>query len=340
MTVPEIPARSPAPLAASSLPLQERRWYRTTVLTGLAVLVVAAGLLAVGWGTIDLTPGQVVSALVHTDDSWHRVVWDIRLPRMLLAALVGMNLATSGTILQAVMANPLADPSIIGISSGAGLVGIAILVIHPENQTLVPPLGFAGAMAAALTIYALAWRGGIQPLRIILAGVAVSALCGAGISAVMVLYSDRVQGALMFMNGSMSLRGWTELRMIWPYSLVALAITLMVDSRLNILVLGDDVAGSMGMNVQASRLFFTTLAALLAAVSVAAVGLLSFVGLIVPHIMRLVLGSDHRVLIPGSILCGAALLMLSDTLSRTLFSPVEIPVGIAMAALGVPFFLF
>ena len=195
-------------------------------------------------------------------------------------------------------------------------------------------------MAAAIVIYVLAWRGGIQPIRVILAGVAVSALCAAGISAVMVLFSDRIQGALMFMNGAMTLKGWSEWQQLWPYSVAMLTVALFTVRRLDVIVLGDDVARGLGMNVQANRLALTAVAALLAASAVSAVGLLGFVGLIVPHIVRLVVGTSHALLIPGSIIFGGALVTISDTVSRTLFSPVEIPVGIMMAVLGVPFFLF
>ena len=312
--------------------LPERSWFRTGVCVALAVLLVTGALYAIGAGSVHLSIGQMLDALTGRDASLRRIVWDIRLPRMLLAALVGMNLAVSGLILQAVMSNPLADPSIIGVSSGAGLLGIGVMLVAPSRLALVTPAAFAGAMGAAAAIFLLAWEGGIQPLRIILAG--------AGISAIMVLFSDRVAGALMFMNGAMSMRGWTEVRGLWPYSLVALALALCFARRLNVLVLGDDAAGSMGMNVQANRVFFTALAAVLAASAVSAVGLLGFVGLIVPHLVRMVLGPDHRLTVPGSILAGAALLVASDTLSRTVFSPIEIPVGITMTALGVPFFLF
>ena len=177
-------------------------------------------------------------------------------------------------------------------------------------------------------------------MRVILAGVAVSALCGAGISAVMVLFSDRLQGALLFMNGAMTLKGWSEFGQLWPYSLATLLASLLVTRQLDVIVLGDDVARGVGMNVQANRLLLTAIAALLAASAVSVVGLLGFVGLIVPHIMRLVLGTRHQLLVPGAIVFGAALVMISDTISRTLFSPIEIPVGIMMAVLGVPFFLF
>ncbi len=307
----------------------------------LGVLLLGGAVFAIGSGTLALTPDQVLSSLFGDPGyQWHGVVWDIRLPRVLVSALVGMNLAVSGVILQAVMGNPLADPGIIGVSSGAGLAGMVVLLALPQYQTLVPPVAFCGAMLTAVIIYALAWRGGIRPMRVILAGVAVSALCGAGISAVMVLFSDRLQGALLFMNGAMTLKGWSEFNQLWPYSLVMLLASLLVTRRLDVIVLGDDVARGIGMNVQVNRLLLTAIAALLAASAVSVVGLLGFVGLIVPHIMRLTLGTSHRLLVPGVIIFGAALVMISDTISRTLFSPIEIPVGIMMAVLGVPFFLF
>lgn len=309
-------------------------------LISLALALTASILLGVGVGTIPLTPGEVIQGIFGPEDhQWHRVVWDIRLPRVLLAALVGMCLAASGAILQAVMANPLADPGIIGISSGAGLFGIVILLIFPGMYQATPLFAFIGAMIAAMLIYVLAWRDGIQPVRVILAGVAVSTLCGAGISAVMVLYSDRVQGALLFMNGSLSMRGWSEIALLWPYALLAIVAGLLCARRLDVLLLGDEVARSMGMNVQANRLLLTAIAALLAAGPVASIGLLGFVGLIVPHMMRLVFGTAHAVLLPASILFGGILVVLSDTLARRIFSPIDLPVGIVMAALGVPFFL-
>lgn len=321
--------------------LLARRRFRPAIFVVLLVLLVAAFVYGVGTGSIPLSPEQVFQGIFGPDDyEWHRVVWDIRLPRVLLAAMVGANLATSGVILQAIMGNPLADPGIIGVSSGAGLFGIVILLAFPSLYLMVPLFAFIGALLACVLIYMLAWKGGIQPMRIILAGVAVSTLCGAGISAVMVLYSDRVQNALLFMNGSLSMRGWSEVHTLWPYCLLALTAALFCVRRLDVIVLGDDVARSMGMNVQANRIMLTAIAALLAASAVSTVGLLGFVGLIVPHIMRMILGTNHSFLVPGSILFGAALVMFSDTLARTLFSPIEIPVGIAMAVLGVPFFLF
>lgn len=283
----------------------------------------------------------VIQAIVDNQGTTaEMVILNIRLPRMLIAALVGINLALAGGILQGVMGNPLADPGIIGISSGAGLVGIVILILFPQYQFLVPIGAFIGAMGAAIMIYVLAWKGGIQPIRVILAGVAVSAFLGAGISALMVFYSDRVHGALTFMNGSLSTRSWPEVMTILPYTLFGIVCVTIFSERLNILVLGDDTARGLGLNVEATRLGLTALAALLAASAVSVVGLLGFVGLIIPHSVRLLIGNNHKYLFPGSVFLGAAVVMFSDTFARTILSPAEIPVGVVMAVLGAPFFLY
>lgn len=322
-------------------PLKERMSFKLAVLAILFTSVLLSFILGNMKGTLAISPDQIFNLIRYPDSSPESIViWNIRLPRMILAGLVGMNLAVSGAILQGVMKNPLADPSIIGISSGAGLFGIVILVIFPQHQSLVPLAAFAGAMLAAAIIYILAWKGGIQPIRVILAGVAVSALFGAGISSVLVFYSDRVHGALTFMNGSLSARSWPEVQIILPYTIIGIVLTILMAEKLNILILGDDVARSLGLNVEVTRLMGTAVAALLAASAVSVVGLLGFVGLIVPHSIRLLIGNDYKVMIPGSALLGATLVMLSDTFARTIFSPTEIPVGIIMAILGVPFFLF
>lgn len=304
----------------------------------LAVVAFIVGTLI---GSMHIDFKTVIQAIVDNQGTTaEMVILNIRLPRMLTAALVGINLALAGGILQGVMGNPLADPGIIGISSGAGLVGIVILILFPQYQFLVPIGAFIGAMGAAIMIYVLAWKGGIQPIRVILAGVAVSAFLGAGISALMVFYSDRVHGALTFMNGSLSTRSWPEVMTILPYTLFGIVCVIVFSERLNILVLGDDTARGLGLNVEATRLGLTALAALLAASAVSVVGLLGFVGLIIPHSVRLLIGNNHKYLFPGSVFLGAAVVMFSDTFARTILSPAEIPVGVVMAVLGAPFFLY
>ncbi len=316
-------------------------WGKLTIILSFLLLAVFAFVIGNLMGSMEIDLSRVLDAIFQPDDSIASlVIRNIRLPRMITAALVGVNLALAGAILQGVMGNPLADPGIIGISSGAGLVGIVILILFPQYNFLVPIGAFIGAMSAALIIYILAWKGGIQPIRIILAGVAVSALFGAGISALLVFYSDRVHGALTFMDGSLSTRSWPEVTTILPYTLFGALIAILLAERLNILILGDDIARGLGLNVEATRLGLTALAALLAASAVSVVGLLGFVGLIIPHAVRLLIGTDYRFLFPGSVVLGAAVVMLSDTFARTAFSPTEIPVGVVMAVLGAPFFLF
>ena len=307
----------------------------------ILVLVLFAMLLSTAKGSVDIPLGEVIGILSGTSGGANaQILWNIRLPRTIVAALVGINLSLSGAILQAILRNPLADPHIIGISSGAGLAGIFIMLVLPGAALLITPGAFVGAMIAAALIYILAWKDGIRPTRIILAGVAVSAFLGAGISAMMILYSDRVQGALMWMVGGLSARTWPHVDMLLPYTIGAGLLTLCSAQRLNILQLGDDMARGIGLAVERTRILLTALAALLAASAVSVVGLLGFVGLIVPHAARLMIGSDYRFLLPAAALLGVTTLTLSDTAARLLFSPLELPVGIIMAALGAPFFLY
>ena len=292
-------------------------------------------------GAVDIPLADILSAVAAKGSGVSgQIIWNIRLPRTLVGALVGMNLALSGAILQAVMKNPLADPHIIGISSGAGLAGIIVLVLMPQVEYLLTPVAFLGAMVAAALIYLLAWKGGIRPIRIILAGVAVSAFLGAGISALLVLYSDRVHGALVWMVGGLTARSWPHFYTILPYSVGGGLLAVWGARQLNVLSLGDEVARGLGLKVERTRIVMTAVAALLAASAVSVAGLLGFVGLIVPHAARLVIGSDYRFLLPASAVLGMGVVTLSDTLARTLFSPIEIPVGIIMAFIGAPFFLY
>ena len=314
---------------------------RLLLLALFAVLAAFAMLLSAAKGSVEIPTAEIFSALGGAHGTVHeQILWNIRLPRTIVAALVGINLSLSGAILQAILRNPLADPHIIGISSGAGLAGIFIMLLVPGAAWLVTPAAFGGAMGAAVLIYILAWKDGIRPTRIILAGVAVSAFLGAGISAMMILYSDRVHSALMWMVGGLSARSWPHVEMLLPYTVCAGLLALFSAQRLNILQLGDDMARGVGLAVERTRIFLTAVAALLAASAVSVVGLLGFVGLIVPHAARLLIGSDYRFLLPAASLLGVAVLTLSDTAARLMFAPLELPVGIIMAVLGAPFFLY
>lgn len=306
--------------------------------TGFTIFAMVASLTL---GSVDISFSTIVHTLlgnVQTTDEM--VIWNIRIPRNIVGALVGANLAVSGAILQAVMKNPLADPGIVGVSSGAGLAGVIMLIFMPEASILLTPVAFVGAMLSAAAVYALAWKNGIRPTRIILAGVAVSAFLGSGISALLVFYSDKVQGALLWMVGGLSARSWPQVETLFPYTILGLVLALAGCKALTILSLGDETARGLGVPVERVRFSMTAVAALLAAGAVSVAGLIGFVGLVVPHIVRLIIGTDYKYVIPGSAILGAGVLVFCDTLGRVAFSPIEIPAGIIMAFLGAPFFLY
>jgi len=305
-------------------------------------LAIAASVFSMATGAVMVPLRDIAAAVLQHDlPGVNRdIIWNIRLPRTLVAMLVGANLAVSGALLQGIMRNPLADPHIIGVSSGAGLFGIFLLVVMPQYDYLLTPAAFIGATLAAFIIYLLSWKDGVNPLRIVLAGVAVSAFLGSGISAMLTFYSDRVQGALLFMVGGLAAKSWPDISTILPYSLIGLALSMLFSKQMNIMMLGDATARSLGIRVEVSRLCITAIATLLAASAVSIAGLLGFVGLIIPHVARLLVGGDYRFLIPSAALLGAAVLTICDTLARIMFSPMELPVGIIMGVLGAPFFLY
>lgn len=318
-----------------------RTKWRITIFVIFLFLAVLGSFLSLTKGSSIISIKEITDILLNPgNDPRSQIIWNIRMPRTIVGALVGINLSLSGAILQAIMRNPLADPHIIGISSGAGLAGVVIMILFPAMEYLITPVAFIGAMLAAVCIYILAWKNGIKPVRIILAGVAVSAFLGAGISGLMIFYSDRVHGALMWMVGGLAARSWPHVNIILPYAVIGLILALASAAYLNILQLGDEMARGLGVNVEVTRIILTAIAALLAASAVSVVGLLGFVGLVVPHAARLLIGSDYRFLLPASALLGIAIVTLSDTFARVIFAPIELPVGIIMAFLGAPFFLF
>lgn len=275
---------------------------------------------------------RIGSVEINFNDEIGRQIYsNIRMPRVILGIMVGINLSLAGAILQSVLKNSLADPHIIGVTSGAGLFGIVALIYNLP----VVPFGFIGAMTA-MTIVLILGRGN----KLILAGVAVSSLFSAGITITLLINSEKVQGVLMYMAGSLSARSWQEVQMITPYTIAGFLLTMILARRLNILELGDETAAGLGLNVKISRLIFVVIAGILAASAVSTVGMLGFVGLIMPHITRLIVGSDAKILIPCSAVLGGALVTVCDTFARTLFAPVELPVGLIMAFLGSPFFLY
>lgn len=307
----------------------------------LLLLLAAAILLSLSVGSLKLPLSEIISTLWNRPEGVnYQILFNIRLPRILLGAMVGGCFAVAGAILQGVMRNPLASPGIIGVSAGGGLAGIIVMLVLPQFGALLVPAAFCGSLATALLVYLLAWKRGVSPVRLILAGVAVSAMLGAFSSTILLFNAERASGILDFSIGSLSARSWHQIRQVGLYMLSAFLAAFSLGGKLNILALGDEVAIGLGLKTERVRFLLIATAALLAASAVSVAGLLGFVGLIAPHIMRMLIGSDNRFLLPASALFGALMVVSCDTIGRLVMDPSELPVGIIMALMGPPFFLW
>lgn len=299
--------------------------------------------IAIGLGSVRIAVPDILTTLFTAagETKFQTIIFDIRLPRVLLALIIGANIAISGALLQAVMGNPLADPGLTGVTAGAAAFVLVIMLAYPEYTYLVPIAAFVGGIIAAFIVYALAWRRtGITPITIILSGVAVNALCGGIVGFLSIIYSDRLPSAVQWLNGSLAAKGNNSLLMIYPYTLVGWILSIFAIRKANIIRLGDQVATNLGENVTRIRIALSLLAVFLTAISVAAIGMIGFIGLIVPHMARLLVGSDYKYMMPMSMILGALVLLLADTGGRTLFAPLDIPAGILMAVIGGPYFLY
>lgn len=306
----------------------------------LFVFLIVISLANLRFGAVDLSLNEIFNSFIDKESINYQIIVNVRLPRIIMGILAGAALSVSGTILQAIMNNPLASPNIIGVSSGAGFVAMLIMILFPKHYNFIPLGAFLGALFATLIIYSLSLKKGPSTTRIILAGVAVNTIFGAGNDILISLFPNRVPAALGFMVGGLSGISWKDVSMVSVYIILALLLAIFLSGKLNILVLGDEIASSLGENVGVIRLVFIALSSLLAGSAVAVVGLLGFVGLIVPHIMRLLIGSDNKYLIPSSMLAGSFIVLFSDLIARLIFAPSEIPVGVIMSIIGGPFFLY
>ncbi len=330
------------------------------VLSGLGLLLVAAGVAGVAVGAVAVSPGQVIAILVHPlglelpwtfDARQQAVVMAIRLPRVLLGLLIGAGLAVSGAAMQGLFRNPLADPGLIGISSGAALAVTAVIVL---GNTLLSGLGdlfgyaalplaaFVGGVVATVAVYRVSTVGGCTAVAtMLLAGIAINALAGAGTGLFTFLATDDQLRDITFWSlGSLGGATWQAVASAVPFVGLALLVLPRLARPLNAFLLGEAEAGHLGVATQQLKRMIVVLAALAVGASVAVAGIIGFVGLVVPHLIRLLAGPDHRLVLPGSALLGGALLVCADLAARTLVAPAELPIGIVTASLGAPFFLW
>lgn len=305
----------------------------------LLLLSAAAGIL---FGSVSLEPNAILDCILGRDTSStvYILLTTVRLPRVAGGMLAGIGLACAGVILQSVMNNSLASPNTIGVNFGAGFAVMLSMLLFPKSPASIPVFSFLGALLTTLAIFLLAYLADSSRTTIILAGITVSSFLNAGINTIKLLDTDISINLTSFLIGSLS--GLTAGRLVLPGAgiLIAFFLSLFFAKPLNILGLGDDIARSLGLRVSLTRFILLVLSSILAGCVVSYAGLLSFIGLIVPHICRQLFGNDARFLLPCSALLGGSFVLLCDLLGRVLFSPFELPAGIIMAFIGGPFFLY
>ncbi len=325
---------------------------RRVPVVALAILAVTLVVLvfSISYGVYDISPWDVIRTLTgtlphdHPDyANYHLVVDTFRLPRILTAFLVGAALATSGAIMQSIMRNPLAEPGILGVSAGAGLAAVALIVwFRDVPLTLLPWAAFGGALITATAIYVLSWKnGGSTPVRLILIGVALASVLGS-LTTFMLVFGDinDVQQAYVWLAGSVYGRNWSHVRALGAWLLVLLPVSFLAARQINALSLGDEIARGLGTRVEAQRVLLLVISAALAAAAVAVAGTFGIVGLVAPHVTRRLVGPSHEGLLPVAALFGGALLVLADLIGRWVIAPSELPIGIVTALIGAPYFMF
>jgi iron complex transport system permease protein len=322
---------------------------------GLCAALVIVIALATSIGSVHVPFGTTFSILadklpfIDIDQSWSNatatIVLDIRLPRIILAGLVGAALAIAGATYQGLFRNPLADPYLIGVAQGASLGAvIGFLLPAAWNLTgigIIPIFAFIGAIVSTIIVYLLARRGKTLPVTtLILAGVALSALLSSIVSYLIISSGNKLHSIIFWMMGSFSGSQWSEVLIVLPYVGVGTAVIVIFARLLNVMQLDEEQAQQLGINVESFKLILLAAATLITAASVSFVGTIGFVGIIIPHAVRLIWGADHRFLLPLSILTGAIFMILTDLISRTVLAPTEIPIGVITAICGAPFFLY
>ncbi|QKF07290.1 iron ABC transporter permease [Berryella wangjianweii] len=313
---------------------------RLAVVATTLVALVALFVVAVNTGTLKVDPVQLFNGLFVAYDDSVAAIYDLRFPRILIALVGGAALAVSGVLLQAVIRNPLADPGIIGVSAGAGFAAILVTAFFPALFYLTPILACVGGFVAFALVYTLSWHAGtLQPLRIILVGIAVSALFS-GLSAAFSSGTGGVlSGVARLVDANITMKTWSDLQSLAAYALPCLAVTLLLTKRCDLLLLEDKTAQALGVDVPCNRLAISVVAVVLASITTAIIGPISFLGLVVPHCARLLVGTAHRWLVPFSALLGAFTLLLADTVGRTIAAPYEISAAVIMSVIGGPAFI-
>jgi iron complex transport system permease protein len=315
----------------------------------LLLITVGVTIISASIGQLYISPIEVVKALAGAGNDMHQtVIHSFRLPRILIALLVGMSLAVAGGILQGIIRNPLASPDIIGLTGGASVAVVGFLAIFSDdNNSLVvsinwlPLAAFVGASVTAFIVYILAWKNGVSPIRLVLVGVGISALMQAGTTMMMIMGPIfQASQANIWITGTVNGSKWADVKILFPLVVALLFIVLILARNLNVQELGEEIAVSVGSKIQAQRFMLIAAATALTGGAVAFAGGIGFVGLMAPHMARRLVGSAFGALLPTSALIGALLVMIADLIGRMLFAPLEIPAGVFTASIGAPYFIY
>lgn len=305
----------------------------------IIVLLVLLFFAAINIGSLQIGFGELLKGLFVEYNKDVATIYDLRFPRIMISMLAGMGIAVAGVLFQAVLKNPLADPGIIGISSGAGFTAVLVTAFAPAFYLFTPLVAFAGGLAAFLMVYCLSWKGGLSPMRIILTGVAVNSFFTGLSSAFNSMSGGNKTGVASIVEANITQKTWDDVLMLLPYIIAGLFLAVLFMQECNLLSLEDKTARSLGINVNITRIIISMVAVMLASISTAVAGAVSFLGLIVPHIGRILVGSDHKVLIPFSALAGAFTFLLADTVGRVIAAPNEVSAAVIMSVAGGPFFI-
>lgn len=319
---------------------KKRKRVRAVLSFGIMILcLVGLFFAAINIGSLKVSFPDLMRGLFVERIEEVAVIYDLRFPRIIISMLAGAAIAVSGVLFQAVLKNPLADPGIIGISSGASFAAVLITAFAPQLYFFTPLVAFLGGVVAFFLVYFLSWKGGLSPLRIILTGVAVDAFFTGLSSAFNSMSGGNMSGVASIVEANITQKTWDDVTTMVPYVVAGLFLACLFIRECNLMSLEDKTVRSLGMNVNATRIVISLIAVLLASISTAIAGAVSFLGLIVPHIGRILVGSDHRALIPFSALAGACFFLLADTIGRTIAAPYEISAAIIMSVVGGPFFI-
>lgn len=305
----------------------------------VAILLPLMVLYAATTGSIDITTTELIKGLFSGTSEEVMIIKDLRFPRIIIAMFAGAALAVSGVLLQAVMRNPLAEPGIIGVSSGAGFVTLLTLTFFPTLFFFTPLISFIGGAFAFFIVYTLSWKSGLNPLRMILIGVAINAVFTGFSQLLLVQNANSMMTSISVTTSTLTMKTWDDVQVIVIYGSIGLIAALFLFAWANHLSLKDETLTNLGFRVNRARFVISIVAVLLASVATAIAGMFTFVGLLIPHIGRSLVGTDHKWLIPFSTLAGALLILTADTLGRTMLEPVEIPASIIMAIIGGPFLI-